>query len=127
MSVRMFLALALTAVATVATAAPAIGGAEWPETFRVVGIAPGHSLALRSGPGLVYPIAGALPANVAGVRNLGCKGGLTTAEWTRASAHERAASAERRWCHVRFGTVAGWARARFLREDSARAEPLGRP
>ena len=117
-SVRNF----LTAVALVATlfasAGPAFAEAEGPDMFRVAGIAPGHSLVLRSGPGLFYPVAGALPHNATGVRNLGCKGGLTFAEWQKASARERAASAEKRWCRVRRSGVTGWARAKYLREEA---------
>jgi uncharacterized protein YraI len=118
MNVRLFLALATIASALVLMSAPAFSDPEGPDTFRVVGVAPGHALGLRSGPGVLYPIAGALPANATGVRNLGCKGGLTYAEWARATAHERAASIERRWCRVRFGAVTGWARGKFLREDT---------
>jgi len=102
--------------------APAFGEADGPEMFRVVGIASGHSLVLRTGPGLLYPVAGALPANAAGVRNLGCKGGLTSSEWQRASARERAVSAERRWCRVRHGGLIGWAHAKFLREEGGERE-----
>jgi uncharacterized protein YraI len=112
------LALALTALFALRSL-PTLAEAEGPDSFRVVGIAQGHALGLRSGPGVLYPVTGALPANAAGVKNLGCKGGLTFAEWQRASSRERVASAEKRWCHVRFGNVGGWARAKFLHEDAA--------
>ena len=100
-----------------ALAPPALAEADGPDSFRVVGVPSGHSLGLRTGPGLLFPIAGALPANAVNVKNLGCKGGLSFAEWQRASARERAASVERRWCRVRFGNVTGWAHGKNLRED----------
>lgn len=117
MKVCLFPVLA-AAYALILMGAPALSEAEEPDTFRVVGVAPGHALGLRSGPGLLFPVAGALPANATGVRSLGCKGGLSYAEWARASQRERAASIERRWCRVRLGAVTGWARGKFLREDS---------
>ena len=100
-------------------AAPSFAESEEPDTFRVVGVPAGHSLVLRSGPGLLYPIAGALPANTTGLKNLGCKGGLTFAEWEHANARERAIGVEKRWCRVRHGKETGWARVRSLREDAA--------
>ncbi len=103
--------------ASLACAAPSFAWAEGPDAFRVVGIASGHSLVLRAGPDLLYPVAGAIPANATGVRNLGCKGGLTHLEWERASTRERAMNTERRWCRVRHGGVVGWAHAKFLREE----------
>ena|SRR5579871_3442900 len=117
MSVRNYFLAALAFVAAGCGGADA--EAEGPDTYRVVGIAPGHALGLRSGPGVLYPVVGALPSNATGVRNLGCKGGLTFGEWSRANARERAASVERRWCRVKFGNVTGWARGKFLREDVA--------
>lgn len=117
MKVRLYPALATAASALMLMGAAASSEAEGPDTFRVVAVAPGHALGLRSGPGVLYPVAGALPANATGVRNLGCKGGLSYPEWARATARERAASIERRWCRVRFGAVTGWARGKFLRED----------
>jgi hypothetical protein len=108
-------------------AGPASAQAEGPDAFRVVGVPPGHSLALRSSSSLLSPIVGALPANTTGVKNLGCKGGLGFAEWQRASAKERAASLERRWCHVRHGNVTGWARAKSLREDTGGDHPGEHP
>jgi hypothetical protein len=115
---KLLNAAALVAAFTACTGS-VFAAAEGPDEFRVVGIPAGHSLALRSGPGLLYPISGALPANAGEVKNLGCKGGLTFAEWQRASARERAASVERRWCHVRHGNVTGWARVKNLHEETA--------
>ncbi len=117
-SVRSFLTAAALVATLGAYAGPAFAEAEGPDMFRVVGIAPGHSLVLRTGPGLLYPVAGALPHNATGVRNLGCKGGLTYAEWLRASARERTASVEKRWCRVRRSGVTGWARVKYLREEA---------
>jgi uncharacterized protein YraI len=116
-TLRNLLKVALLFAVLTSSATPSHAEAEGPEAFRVVGVPAGHSLVLRSGPGLLYPIAGALPANSTGVKNLGCKGGLSLADWQRANPRERAASIERRWCHVRHGNVTGWARAKSLHED----------
>ena len=113
---RLLNATALVAI-IMSCDSPSFAETEGPDTFRVIGVPAGHSLVLRTGPGLLYPIAGALPANSTGMKNLGCKGGLSVAEWQRANPRERAASAERRWCHVRHGNVTGWARAKSLHED----------
>ncbi|MCW5747555.1 MAG: MliC family protein [Alphaproteobacteria bacterium] len=118
---RPFLGLipALLAVAT------ARADADGPDYYRVSGIAVGGSLAIRSGPGVEHSRIGELPAGTDGLRNLGCQGGLTFAEWEKATPAEREAGRKRRWCRIESRGVTGWVAGWFLTEGEAPASPAG--
>ncbi|MGE3245563.1 MAG: MliC family protein, partial [Beijerinckiaceae bacterium] len=62
---------------------------------------------------------GDIPPNADGVKNLGCTGGLSFAQWEKASPAQRAAAQKSRWCRVSFNGVTGWVAGRFLAEGSA--------
>lgn len=106
------------AAALALTAAGALAEADGPDWFRVTGVADGESLTLRAAPGPEAEILGALPPGAAGLRNLGCRGGMSYAEWAEASAAERAAAARERWCRVGWRGLEGWVAARFLAEGA---------
>ena len=90
--------------------------ADGPDAYRVTGVAASDVLNVRSGPGTGFSIVGELPPNATGVRNLDrvptnlCDelAGLTTFErrniWVKIVWESDGPS------------VAGWVKARFLRE-----------
>ena len=89
-----------------------------PDFFRVVGLRHGTNLSVRAEPEAQAPKLGELPYNAEGIRNLGCRGGLSFAEWEKANARERKAAELQRWCRVEWRNVTGWAMAKFLSEGS---------
>ncbi len=95
--------------------------ADGPDHYRVIGVSPGSYLNLRAGAGTGYPKIGEIPADADGLANLGCVGGLSFAEWQKASATEREAARRERWCRVRFDGLEGWVAGIFLAEGSAPA------
>lgn len=97
----------------------AMAEADGPDFFRVTGVAADDMLNLRTGPGAGHEKIGEIPPDADGLANLGCEGGLSFAEWEKASLEERAAAARDRWCRVRHDGTEGWVAARFLAEGSA--------
>lgn len=95
--------------------------ADGPDYFRVVGVAPNDVLNIRSGPGAAYALVGTIAPNGNGIRNLGCEGGLTFAEWQAATPAQRDAAQGQRWCRIAYQGIEGWAAGRFLGEGSAPA------
>ena len=110
--------LALVA-ATVMTWTAAHAEADGPDFLRVTGVGEGGVLNVRSGPGLGHPVIGSLAFDADGLRNLGCEGGPTFAEWQEASPEEREAARKRRWCRIEHGGTVGWAAGWHLGEGSA--------
>ena len=102
--------------ALVAGAGRAGAEADGPDFFRVRHVRAGSALNVRAEPAAGSERLGALPANADGIRNLGCQGGLSLAEWERASAEAREASRWRRWCRVEYRGLVGWAAGPFLGE-----------
>jgi hypothetical protein len=111
--------LAALIAATVMTCTAARAEADGPDFLRVTGVGEGSVLNVRSGPGLAHPTIGSLPFDADGIRNLGCEGGPTFAEWEKASPLEREAARKRRWCRIEHGAVVGWAAGWHLGEGSA--------
>ena len=93
--------------------------ADGPDFLRVVGVGERGVLNVRSGPGLGHPVIGSLAFDADGLRNLGCEGGPTFAEWQEASPEEREAARKRRWCRIEHGGTVGWAAGWHLGEGSA--------
>ena len=93
--------------------------ADGPDYYRVVGVAADDVLNIRTEPTASAKTIGAIPPKADGVRNLGCKGGLSFAEWEKASPAERTASRRARWCRISYRGVEGWVAGRFLAEGSA--------
>jgi len=69
---------------------------------------------LRSAPDENAPTIARIPGNATGLRNLGCEGGLSFEEFQNASAAERTAAADQRWCRVSFVGRQGWIRSQYL-------------
>jgi hypothetical protein len=106
-------------VAAVVVGTEARAEADGPDFLRVRGVGVGSVLNIRSGPGLGHQIVGSLPYDADGIRNLGCEGGPTFAEWEASSAAEREAASRRRWCRIEHGGTVGWAAGWHLGEGSA--------
>jgi len=92
--------------------------ADGPDYFRVTGVAENDVLNIRGAPEAGAAKLGEIPWNGDGIRNLGCQGGLSFAEWEAATEAERKAAAQTRWCRVSYDGVEGWAAGWFLAEGS---------
>jgi len=93
--------------------------ADGPDFLRVSGIAAGSTVNVRGGPGTGHPVIGSLPSTADHLRNLGCQGGLSFAQWQAASEAERAAAAQRRWCKIQSGRLVGWVSGLYLAEGKS--------
>lgn len=94
--------------------------ADGPDFFRVEGVRAGDVLNIRAAPSATAAKLGGIPPRANGVKNLGCRGGLTFAQWQKAGQAEREAAQKTRWCRISWQGVEGWVAARYLREGSAR-------
>ncbi len=93
--------------------------ASGPDFFRVTDVAADDVLNIRDNASASAQKVGEIPPDTDGIINLGCSGGLTFAEWEKATQAEREASIKQRWCQIDyFGTV-GWVAARYLAEGTA--------
>ena len=111
--------IAALVAATVLTATEARAEADGPDFLRVTGVGEGSVLNVRSGPGLDHPTVGSLSFDADGIRNLGCEGGPSFAQWQAAAPEEREAARQRRWCRIEHGGTVGWAAGWHLGEGSA--------
>jgi uncharacterized protein YraI len=100
--------------------------ADGPDFYAVTGVAADDVLNLRSGPSPHSDKIGEIPHDGRGLRNLGCQGVPTFAEWEKMTPEQRTESGKKRWCRVRFGDLEGWVAGRYLREDSAPQTPESR-
>ncbi len=111
----------ILAAASVMSTAPVRAEADGPDFYRVTGVSAGGVLNVRAGPGLAHPTIGSLPYDADGIRNLGCEGGLTFAQWQAVTPAEREAGRKQRWCRIEHGDTVGWAAGWHLAEGSAPA------
>lgn len=109
------------AAAALLLLAPTVSSAEadGPDYFRVQGISAGSALSLRAGPSTDGERIGRIPADVDGLRNLGCIGGMDAEAWSQATAEEREAAARTRWCRIDYRGTQGWVAGWFLAEGTA--------
>lgn len=110
----------LAAALTAAFTAPALAEADGPDYFRVTGVATTDVLNMRSGPSPRAPRIATIPPNANGLRNLGCVGGLTFAQWQAATPAQRQKGRASRWCKVEWRGAVGWAAGTFLAEGAGR-------
>ncbi len=86
----------------------AVAEADGPDHWAVRSVRTGLVLNLRAARTVNAARLGTIPADGTGLRNLGCTGGPTLAEWEGMSEAERAAAVQRRWCRVKYrGSRAG--------------------
>jgi len=121
--VSVGLAVVLLVGSLVAIASSAHATADGPDYFAVIDVASDSTLALRSEPSGEAEEVGRIAHDARGLRNLGCLGLPSLAEWERMSAAERAQSRNVHWCRVRYRGLEGWLPGRFLVEDAVAFEP----
>jgi hypothetical protein len=112
------LAPLVVALAVVAASGPACATADGPDFYRVRGVSATSTLTLRAEPSLQAPRIGRIAPDATCLRNLGCQGGLTLAEFTTLSEADRKRRAEEnpRWCKVEYRGTVGWVAGRYLAE-----------
>jgi len=106
-------------------AGPLHAEADGPDHFRVTGVASNDTLNIRASASGSSRKLGEIPPDANGIRNLGCKGGLSFAQWQSASPAQRKAAQNSRWCRVSYKGVTGWVAARFLAEGTASSSAAG--
>ncbi|MCU0575148.1 MAG: SH3 domain-containing protein [Syntrophobacteraceae bacterium] len=98
----------------VCAGATADGG---PDYYAVTGVAAGSVLNLREEASARSTKIGEIPHDARGLRNLGCTGGPSFADWLKMSEAERKRAGRDRWCKVGYRNLVGWAAGRYLMED----------
>ncbi len=96
--------------------------ADGPDYYAVRGVAADDVLNIRVEPDPQARKVGEIPPHGTCIRNLGCRGGLTFAEFSTLSPaeQERRAREHPRWCKVEYQGVTGWVAGRYLAEGDCR-------
>jgi uncharacterized protein YecT (DUF1311 family) len=95
-----------------------------PEYFRInVLKKKDERVNVRRAPEKDAKIVGRIAQQTDGVKNLGCKGGLSAKQWEKASEARKKAAERERWCQISHGDVKGWVLGRFLVEGTSPEEP----
>ena len=96
--------------------------ADGPDYYAVRGVAAGDVLHIRAEPNPQARPVGQIPPQGTCIRNLGCRGGLTFAEYSTLSPaeQEQRTRAHPRWCQVEYQGVTGWVAGRYLAEGECR-------
>lgn len=102
----------------VASAGPVRAEADGPDFFRVVGVAANDVLNIRAEPSSRSARIGAVPHDGNGLRNLGCRGGLTFEQFNAATPAEREAGRKTRWCRIEYRGITGWVAGWYLGEGN---------
>lgn len=97
---------------------PAQSEADGPDYFAVIGVASDDVLNIRAEPDAGSSKIGEIPPDGTGVRNLGCEGGLSFAEWEQATPADREVASHGRWCRISWQAVEGWVAGQFLTEGT---------
>lgn len=97
-----------------------------PDVFRVTGVAANSVLSIHEARDAGSAKIGEIPPNGDGIRNLGCQGGLSFAEWQAASEAERETAARSRWCRINYQGIEGWVAGRYLAEGTPTAPTANR-
>jgi hypothetical protein len=94
--------------------------ADGPDFFAVRGIAANDVLNIRAEPRASARRLGAIPPEGQCIRNLGCQGGLSLAEFTGLTPEQQQQRlrAKPRWCKVQYQGVTGWVAGRYLGEGA---------
>lgn len=110
---------AILSFAITALSAPDIARAtaEGPDYFAVRGLKSDIVLTIRAKPSARSRNVGDIPHDGRRIKNLGCQGGPSLAEWTEMTDEERESAARNRWCRIVYQGIEGWVAGRFLAED----------
>lgn len=120
---RVVAAIVIGVLVVAGTGAGVRAEADGPDFYSVQRVTAGKVLNIRAAPSAKSAAIGQVPHDGRGLRNLGCQGGPTLAEWERMSAAERDRAARKRWCRIRYRGVEGWVAGWFLAEDSGPPPP----
>lgn len=110
--------LALLTPLVAALPGAGLSEADGPDAFRVIGVADTETLPLRSAPARTAAPVAQIPHGTDGLRNFGCQGQPSLAEWSQATDDERASAANNTWCSVSYEGARGWVPGRFLAEGT---------
>ncbi len=113
---RRLVPAAALILAAAAFSGTARAEADGPDFYRVTSVAPRDVLNMRTRPSASAPRVTAIPFDATNLRNLGCIGGLTFAQWQNASEQERRTGRASRWCKVEWRGHVGWVAGRYLAE-----------
>lgn len=94
----------------------ALAEASGPDFWDVTGVTADDVLNLHTEANAQSNIIAGIPYDAKGLKNLGCTGEPTFAEWQQMTQAERKHSAHARWCKVGYQTRLGWVAGRFLKE-----------
>lgn len=96
-----------------------------PDHYKVRPGAKVASLQLHAEPKLTSKVLAQVPLQTTCLRNMGCQGGLTMAEFTKLSAAEKKkrAAENPRWCKVDYQGTVGWMLGDLLAEGACPAAP----
>lgn len=92
------------------------GEADGPDFWAVKGVKSGDVLNIRAEPSPTAKKVGTIPHDGRGLRNLGCQGLPTFAEWSKMNEAERQDAQAKKWCQIEFQGIRGWVAGRFLGE-----------
>ena len=92
--------------------------ADGPDFYAVTGVAANDVLNIRTEPDAKARKIGSIPHDGRGLRNLGCEGGPSFAEWQQMNEAEREAAKRKRWCRIEYQGTEGWVAGWYLMEDS---------
>lgn len=111
---------------------PALAEADGPDYFKVVNIRKDDNLNVRNRPNADARIVGKIPKDADGLKNLGCRGGLSAKQFEKASEKRKKAAERTRWCRISYEDITGWVAARYLAEgtgpdEKPKAEPKQEP
>lgn len=102
--------------------------ADGPDYWQVHDVDKNDVLNMRSSADFNARKTGEIPHDARCVKNMGCRGGLTFAEFTTLSDSEqrRILKQRPRWCRVSYKGTTGWVAGRYLREGDCPADELNR-
>lgn len=111
----LFMMMALTLALAPSAAHAEADGPDW---WVVSGVGPDDVLNIRAEPSASSEKVGQIPPDGQGLRNLGCTGQMSFAEWKKATEAERERAKYNRWCKIEYRGTAGWVAGWYLVEGS---------
>lgn len=116
---KNLLILVLSICSWLVTAEIVLAEADGPDFYAVTGVSANDVLNIRAEPNARARKIGSIPHDGNGLRNLGCEGGPSFAEWEQMDKAEREAAKRKRWCRIEYQGTEGWVAGWYLAEDSA--------
>lgn len=112
----------LAALTLAGLTALAFAQANNPDYFRITGLKKEDNVNVRRSPEADAKIVGKIRKDTNGIKNLGCRGGLSQKQWDAMSDTQKKNTPRDRWCHVSHGDIKGWVLGRFLAEGTPPAD-----